>query len=62
MDPESGQITHLVLRENHILGTRIVTIPISQIDYIDEKVVYLKVDKKTVSAMPSIEVRRPWRK
>ncbi len=61
VEPESGQITHLVLREGHIWGQKVVTIPISEIDHIDEKVVQLKVDKKNVEDMPTIPVKRRWR-
>lgn len=56
--PVSGNITHLVLREGNLLGQKIVTIPVSQIDRIEEKIVYLKIDKKTVAAMPAIPVKR----
>jgi hypothetical protein len=61
VEPESGQITHLVLREGHLWGQKVITIPISEIDHIDEKVVYLKVDKKSVEEMPAIAVKRRWR-
>ncbi len=61
VEPESGQITHLVLREGHLWGQKVITIPISEIDHIDEKVVYLKVAKKSVEEMPAIAVKRRWR-
>jgi sporulation protein YlmC with PRC-barrel domain len=59
--PVSGNITHLVLREGHPWKGKEVTIPVSQIDRIEEKVVYLKVDKKTISSMPSVPVKRRWK-
>jgi sporulation protein YlmC with PRC-barrel domain len=58
VDPESGQITHLVLREGHLWGQKDVTIPISEIDRIKENTVYLKLDKSQVEALPTIPVRR----
>jgi sporulation protein YlmC with PRC-barrel domain len=62
VDPESGHITHLVLRRGHLWAEKkVVTIPISEIERIVEKVVHLKVDKKAVGAMPSVPVKRPWR-
>lgn len=61
VDPEDGQITHLALREGHLWGERVVTISVSQIDRIEENVVQLKVDKKSVEQMPSIPVKRSWR-
>jgi sporulation protein YlmC with PRC-barrel domain len=59
--PVSGNITHLVLREGHPWKGKEVTIPVSQIDRIEEKVVYLKVDKKTIASMPSVAVKRRWK-
>lgn len=61
VDPEDGQITHLVLREGHLWGGKVVTIPVAQIDHIEEKVVYLRVDKKEIEQIPSIAVKRAWR-
>jgi sporulation protein YlmC with PRC-barrel domain len=59
VDPGSGQITHLVLREGHLWGRRDVTIPVSAIDRIEDDIVYLKLDKAAIAALPAIPVRRP---
>lgn len=60
--PVSGNITHLVLREEHFWKEENeITIPLSQIEQIEEKIVYLKVDKKTVASMPSVPVKRHWK-
>jgi sporulation protein YlmC with PRC-barrel domain len=56
--PADGHITHLVLREGHLWGQKDVTIPVSQIDHIEEGAVYLKLDKHSVEALPSIPIRR----
>jgi len=61
VDPQDEHITHLVLREGHLWGEKVVTIPIAQIDHIEEKVVYLKVNKKSIEKMPAISVKRNWR-
>ena len=61
VDPDSGYITHLCLREGHLRGDRVVCIPVSEIGEIREKVVYLKADKETVASMPSLPVKRWWR-
>lgn len=61
LGPVSGNITHLVLREGHPWKEKDVTIPVGQIDHIEEKVVYLKVDKKTIASMPSVPVKRHWK-
>ena len=61
VEPESGNITHLVLREGHPWKEKEVTIPVSQIGRIEEKVVYLKIDKKAIASMPSVPVKRRWK-
>jgi sporulation protein YlmC with PRC-barrel domain len=60
IEPESGHITHLVLREGHLWGQRDVTIPVSAIERIQESDVYLKLDKASVEALPAIPIRRWW--
>jgi hypothetical protein len=59
--PTNGEITHLLLREGHLWGCNEVTIPISTIARIDGKTVHLKLNRKEVKALPSVQVRRPWR-
>jgi sporulation protein YlmC with PRC-barrel domain len=58
MDPESGQISHLILREGHLWGKRNVSIPVSQIAEIDANTVWLKLSKDEVQTLPEIPVRR----
>jgi len=58
VDPESDQITHLVLREGHLRGQKDVTIPISEIERIEENTVHLKIDKDKIETLPAIPVRR----
>jgi sporulation protein YlmC with PRC-barrel domain len=58
VDPTNGHITHLVLREGHLWGQKDVTIPVSQIERIEENVVYLKLDKHSIEALPAIPIRR----
>ena len=57
IDPESGYITHLVLREGLPWDKKYVNIPVSEIDHIEENVVHLKMDKQGVSALPTIPLR-----
>jgi sporulation protein YlmC with PRC-barrel domain len=54
VDPVTEQVTHLVLREGHLWGQRDVTIPVSEIDRLEENTVYLKLDKSQVGALRSI--------
>ncbi len=56
--PTSARITHLVVREGHLWGQKDVTIPIEQIDRIEEDGVYLKLDKHGVVALPTTPARR----
>lgn len=58
--PVSGNITHLCLRKGHPWKERDICIPVSQIERIEEKVVYLNVDKETIASMPSVPVKRRW--
>jgi hypothetical protein len=59
--PVSGNITHLCLRKGHPWKENDVCIPVSQIERIEEKVVHLNVDKKTIASMPSVPVKRSWK-
>lgn len=59
VDPETGQITHLVMREGHMWGQKEVLLPLSVIDRTEKETVYLSLDKETVSTMLSIPAR--WR-
>jgi len=58
VEPQSGSITHLVLREGHLWGQKDVTIAVSQIDQINDDEVYLKLSKQEIKALPSIPLRR----
>jgi hypothetical protein len=58
VDPEDGQITHLVMREGHLWGTKEIAIPISAIAHFREDTVFLNLDKAGVEALPEIPIRR----
>jgi sporulation protein YlmC with PRC-barrel domain len=58
IDPATGRITHLVLRKGHLWGKRDVTIPLDQIDRVEDDVVYLKLSKEAVVGLPGAPVRR----
>ncbi len=58
VDPKSGNITHLVLREGHLWGKKDVTIPVRQIDRIEQDVVYLKINKQEAENLPAIPIRK----
>jgi sporulation protein YlmC with PRC-barrel domain len=58
VDPVTGQVTHLILREGHLWGKRDVTIPVSEIERIGDDTVHLKLDKQAIEALPAVPVRR----
>jgi sporulation protein YlmC with PRC-barrel domain len=60
VEPGSGHITHLLLREGHLWGDEEVTIPVSEIAEIEADVVHLKLTKKQIEALPTIKVERAW--
>ena len=57
--PDSGEVTHLLLREGHLWGKRDVAIPVSDIDFCDADTVYLKLDKAAVKALSAVPVKQP---
>jgi hypothetical protein len=58
VSPDDHLISHLVLREGHFLGKKLVTIPVSEISRVQEDQVFLKLDKQTISQLPSIPLRK----
>jgi sporulation protein YlmC with PRC-barrel domain len=57
VNPTNGHITHLIMREGHLWGQKNVTIPVSEIDHIDEDTVHLKMDKREIELLPAIPIR-----
>ena len=57
IDPETGNVTHLVLREGNLWGKRALTLPVSAIEKVFDDSVYLKLDKKTVGKLPAVPAR-----
>lgn len=60
VDPDSGQVTHLVLQEGHAWGKREVTLPVSVIDQALENTIYLKLDKEAVGKLPAVPLKRDY--
>ena len=57
IDPDSGHISHLVLREGLLWDKKYITIPIADIERIEENTVYLKLDKKSIKSLPAIPLK-----
>jgi uncharacterized protein YrrD len=56
VDPVGDEITHLIIREGGILTSRDVTIPVSEIERIEEKKVFLRLDKDEIRRLPAIPI------
>lgn len=57
VNDDDWQITHLVLREGVLWDKKKVTIPVADVDRIEEKRVYLKIDRQAVKKLPTIPVK-----
>jgi sporulation protein YlmC with PRC-barrel domain len=58
VDPDSGEITHLLMRKGHLWGKKDVAIPITPIDVVDADEIYLNIDQQAVEALPAVPVVR----
>ena len=58
ISPVDDKISHLVLREGHVWGRRLVTIPIGEVDRIETDDVHLKLSKKEIEKLPVIATKR----
>jgi hypothetical protein len=45
-----------LLREGHLWGKKIVSIPVGQIDHYQDKTVFLKMDKQAMEMLPAIPI------
>jgi sporulation protein YlmC with PRC-barrel domain len=61
VEPASGDITHLVMRDGHLWEQEEVTLPVSAIERIEANTVFLKLAKEGVEALPAVPVKRWWR-
>jgi len=59
LDPESGDITHILMREGHLWGKKDVAIPVSGVEFCDADTIYLKLNKDAVKALPAVAVKKP---
>jgi sporulation protein YlmC with PRC-barrel domain len=61
VDPETHQITHLVLRQHTLLHDKAITIPVTAIRDAKPDTVYLQIDKDAVGALPTVAlIKFPW--
>jgi hypothetical protein len=63
INPATGDITHLVMREGHLWGKKDVIIPISALSPMGktyQDTVFLKLDKHQVESLPTFPLHRHW--
>ncbi len=58
INPENAHVTHVVLHKGHLFGHKDIAVPVSEIDRVDEGIVYLKCDKAAVKALPDVKIKR----
>ena len=49
VDPSDRHITHLVLEKGHLWHKKVLTLPLSEILYMNEDYIYLKLNKQAIS-------------
>jgi hypothetical protein len=57
INSNNRQFTHMVLLVKHILEERKIKIPVSQIDYVSEDTIYLKLDKQSINELPATSIQ-----
>ena len=62
VDADSGHITHLVLEQGHLFGKKEITVPLDQIDHVSEGNVHLSIDKAEVKNLPTMKVKRHYKR
>jgi sporulation protein YlmC with PRC-barrel domain len=58
IDSKDMRVTHLVLLVRQIFEGREITIPVEQIDHIDQGTIYLKLDRQSVRELPTTPIQR----
>lgn len=60
VNPENGNITHLVMRTGHLWGKKDVIIPVSEMGETRDGTVFVKLDKNQIEVLPSFPLNRRW--
>jgi sporulation protein YlmC with PRC-barrel domain len=58
IDPDSHHVTHMLLQEGHLWGRKDVTIPISAVTKLGDRI-QLSLTKQQVADLPSIDIEHP---
>jgi sporulation protein YlmC with PRC-barrel domain len=60
VNPETGHITYLVMREGHLWGAKNVLIPFSAMDDTGDDTLFLNIDKQRLKSLPTFPVHKLW--
>ena len=55
INPQSGVVSHLVMREGHFWHPKIVSVPVRYIQKIENEIVYLSLDELAAEQLPVAE-------
>jgi hypothetical protein len=58
VEPASGSVTHLVLREGLVWAPKAVAVPIAEVRHMSRKAVYLRTNRAGIQALPAVRVLR----
>jgi sporulation protein YlmC with PRC-barrel domain len=61
VEPDSGHITHVVLKKGHLWRKREIAVPVSHVQQVIGDVVYLDLDKDAVKALPEPSLVRQYK-
>ncbi len=61
IDPQTRQVSHILLMKGHLWGKKEVAIALSEIERGDEDTIYLKVPKAAIEQLPSLPLNRTWK-
>ncbi len=53
LNPENGEVTHILMREGHLWGKKEIVIPLSAVASAREGFIRLKINKKQVGELPT---------
>ena len=60
VNPQTGRITYLVMREGHMWGAKNVIIPLSAMDDTGDDTLFLNLNKQQIESLPTFPVHRLW--
>ena len=61
IDPVTGFITHLVMRQGHLYGSRDIAVPNMDIYSFDKECVVLSIKQDEIQNLPEVIIKRAWK-